>query len=109
MAVVIIARLAIVFCVNMDVIRKLLKNPAFGLIPFLVFSFLIGRVDLRLALLIAAALSATASLVVKKQSRLIYDLSLITFVISFLLSFFITPRMDEFGKFVMIEIIFVLS
>lgn len=109
MAVVIIARLSIVFCVNMDVIRKLLKNPAFGLIPFLVFSFLIGRVDLRLALLIAAALSATASLVVKKQSRLIYDLSLITFVISFLLSFFITPRMDEFGTFVLIEIIFVLS
>jgi len=66
-------------------------------------------VDLRLALLIAAALSATASLVVKKQSRLIYDLSLITFVISFLLSFFITPRMDEFGTFVLIEIIFVLS
>jgi len=54
-------------------------------------------------------LAGISFFVVKKQSRLIYDLSLITFVISFLLSFFITPRIDEFRTFVLIEIIFVLS
>ncbi|MCW1736102.1 hypothetical protein [Anaerorudis cellulosivorans] len=93
----------------MNGIRKLLKNPAFGLIPFLVFSFLVGRINLRLALLISSALAGTSFFVVKKQSRLIYDLSLITFVLSFLFSFFITPRIDEFRTFVLIEIIFVLS
>lgn len=93
----------------MNGIQKLLKNPVFGLIPFLVFSFLIGRIDFRLALLIAAALSAAAFLVVKKQSRLIYDLSFITFILSFVLSFFIPPQIDEFGTFVLIEIIFVLT
>ncbi|GEM_PF-305613 len=108
LAVVIIARLLIVFWMNMNGIQKLLKNPAFGLIPFLVFSFLIGRINLRLALLIAAALSAAAFFVVKKQSRLIYDLSFITFILSFVLSFFIPPQIDEFGTFVLIEIIFVM-
>lgn len=88
---------------------KVVKNPAFGLIPFLVFSFLIGRIDLRLALLIALGLSAMGFFVVKKQSRLIYDLSLITFILSFLLSFFIGSVIDEFRFFVLTEIIFVLS
>ncbi len=90
-------------------IHKILRNPAFGLTPLLVFSLILGLIDTRIALLIGLALSVVGYFVVKRYSRLIYDISIFTFAISLILSFFIFQRLSNFMIFIAVEIIFVLS
>ncbi len=88
-------------------IQNNLRNPAYGLVPLFVFSLLIFLIDSRLAVAISLALSLAGFFIVKKYSRLIYDISAFTFGISFLLSFTTLSLLPAFNKFVVVEIIFV--
>ena len=90
-------------------LQKILKNPAFGLIPLFVFSFLIGMIDIYVSYLIAFLLSVAGFLSVKRHSRLLYDISVITFSLSSPFIIFFGSKVDSTRFFVAVEIIFVLS
>lgn len=89
--------------------QRILKNPALGLVSMFIFSILILYVDSRIAIGIALALSIVGYIAVKKYSRLIYDISIITFVIALLFSFTIFPKLPVFNQFAIVEIIFLIS
>lgn len=93
----------------MTIIKKLLNNPALGLLPFLTLSIMAGSLDMRIALLISLSVSVIAFFIVPKPSRLIFDLSIVTFIISLILSYIIVPRLDRFSALIVIEILFVFS
>ncbi len=89
--------------------QKILRNPAFGLLPVLVFSFLIVSTNQYIAMAIGLSLSILGALVVKKYSRLIYELSVIAFLASLVLCFFMAPQLDSLRVFIVVEVTFVLS
>ena len=88
-------------------IERILRNPSFGLIPLLVFSILIYFVYSRIAVLIALSLSVIGLLLVKKNSRLIYDVSTLTFLMALLLSFTALSELPFVNKLIIVETIFV--
>lgn len=88
-------------------IERILRNPSFGLIPLLVFSILIYILYSRIAVIIALALSLIGLIVVKKNSRLIYDVSTLTFLMALLLSFTNLSALPYLNKLIIVEIIFV--
>jgi hypothetical protein len=90
-------------------IQRIIKNPAFGLIPMLVFLILVSYTDGGVATGVALLMSLLGFLAVKRQSRLIYKLSLITFAVALPLSFIFFSTMPVINRFVMVEIIFVLT
>lgn len=90
-------------------IQKILRNPAVGLIPFFIFSILILYVDSRLATGVALVLSVSGYVAVKKYSRLIYEMSIISFAIASVFSFSIFPQLPVYNQFLIVEIIFLLS
>lgn len=89
-------------------IQKITRNPAFGLMPMLLFSLLAGTIEMVAATGAALLLSLGGFLGVKKPMRLIYQISLITFAIAFFLSLFFFPSLAVINRFVVVEIIFVL-
>lgn len=90
-------------------VEKILRNPAFGLIPMLIFSVLILFTDTCIATMIALVLSIVGYIAVKKCSRLIYDISIITFGIASVLLFTTFLKLPVVNRLVIVEIIFVLS
>lgn len=90
-------------------IERILRNPSVGLIPMLLFSFLVLWIDARFAASISLALSILGFMVVKKYSRLIWDISIITFAVGVMLSFTLFDRLPVLNRFVIVEIVFVLS
>lgn len=88
-------------------IIKQLRNPAYGLIPLLVFTILLRFVETGVAMGIGLGLSLVGVFAVRKYSRMLYDISAVTFSVALLLLLFYYP-LDSFGKFVMIETIFVV-
>lgn len=90
-------------------IQRILRNPAMGLLPILVFSFLVGFVNNHVSLAIGLGLSTLGSLIIKKPSRMIYGVSAIAFAISLAFSFIIPGDFDRFRTFAFVEIFFVLS
>jgi len=93
---------------ELSFIQKISRNPAFGLIPLLLFSFLAGILEMSLATGAVLLLSLAGFLWVKKPVGLIYQISLITFFIAFILSLFFTLQ-THVNSFVIVEIIFLLS
>lgn len=93
---------------NVTFIDRLIKNPAFGLIPFLIYSFIINYVDSLVAILIAFALSLIGVLVIKRNNRLIYDASFVTFLIALILSFTSFRELPQMNKFVVLEVVFAM-
>lgn len=89
--------------------QRILKNPAFGLMSMFIFSILVLYADSRIATGIALALSVAGYIAVKKYSRLIYDISIITFIVALLFSFTVFPCLPAFNRFAIVEIIFVIS
>ena len=75
----------------------------------LVFSILVSYTDGAVATGIALLLSLLGFLTVKRQSRLIYKLSLITYGVAFPLSLFFFSTLPVINRFVVVEIIFVLA
>lgn len=90
-------------------IQKILRNPAFGLMSIFLFSFLVLWIDTRLATSICLVLAIVGYIAVKKYSRLIYDISIVTFAIAVMLSFTFFDTLPVLNRFVVVEIIFVLS
>lgn len=90
-------------------IQKILRNPAFGLMSLFVFSLLVLWIDTRLAASIGLVLAIVGYAAVKRYSRLIYDISIVTFAIAVVLSFTLFPSLPVLNRFVIVEIIFVLS
>lgn len=90
-------------------IQKYVRNPSFGLLPLLIFCFIQRANDARAAIIVALTLSLLGSFLVKKYSRLIYEISAIAFGISLLFVYLITPWLDNFHIFILVEIIFVLA
>ncbi len=80
-----------------------------GLLPILVFSFLVGHINNHVSLAIVLGLSVLGLLITKKPSRMIYGVSTIAFAIGFVLSFIIPGDFDRFRAFAFVEIFFVLS
>lgn len=89
--------------------QKVLRNPALGLMSLFIFSILVLHADLRIATATALLLSLVGNVAVKKYSRLIYDISTITFIISLLLAFTVFPLLPAVNCFVVVEVVFVLS
>ena len=86
-----------------------MRNPALGLVPLLVFSLLIRNVDIRLSSLIALALSVIGFFLVNRHSRWIYKVSIIAFTVSLVWALITFADIYYFERFVVVEIIFVLS
>lgn len=87
-------------------LERLARNPAFGLFPFFIYSFILGYIDPTLAAIIAFALSLIGALVVKSNSRLIYYVSIFTFVFAFLISFTTYRYLSLINTFIVVEVIF---
>ena len=82
------------------------RNPAFGLIPMFVFTVLIYFLDISISALLGIALSFAGTVLIKRHSRMLYDISGITFLVSIGL-YLLYPSLDVFSKFVITEIVFV--
>lgn len=94
---------------DLSILQKIGRNPSFGLIPMFIFSIIIRHMDSRIAVIIALILSLIGSYAIKKHSKLIYHVSSITFGLALLLSFSTLAGLPYFNKFVIVEVIFVLT
>ena len=97
------------FMAETSYIQKILRNPAFGLMSLFIFSLLVLWIDTRLAASIGLVLAIVGYVAVKRYSRLIYDISIVAFAIAVVLSFTLFPSLPVLNRFVIVEIIFVLS
>ena len=87
--------------------QKIMMNPALGVMPLFVFSFIpAGRHPCR-GIRRAASLYPTL-FVVKRPIRLMFDISLVTFVVALPLSFTLFTSLPLLNRFVIVEVIFVL-
>lgn len=84
-----------------------LRNPAYGLLPMLLFAVLAGLVNTLLALMLALALSLFGMLLIQKQSRLLYEVSVITFSVTILLRLLLKPIVLA-KEYMIVELVFVL-
>lgn len=89
-------------------IIKQLKNPAYGLLPMLVFTILAGFVSTWIAVGVGLVLAALGVYKVKLYSRMLYDISLISFVFALIMSM-LYPTLSGFDKFILTEVIFVTA
>lgn len=90
-------------------IRNIFKNPALGLLPLFVYSILMNFTDSWEATGIALLLSLLGYFTVSKQSRLIYGISMLTFLIGMVLSFIpFFSGLHAVNRFIVLEMIFVL-
>jgi uncharacterized membrane protein len=90
-------------------IRQIFRNPGFGLISLIVFSIIVGFTDSWVSTGIALVLSLLGYFAVRKQSRLIYGISIVAFAIALLLSFTHFAHLPALNRFVTVEIFFVLA
>ena len=89
-------------------LKNIFRNPALGLVPLFVFSILVFLMASRFAVIIALLLSLLGVLFVNKHSKILFDVSLITFIVSLILSFTTLSGLPALNKFIVVEIIFVL-
>lgn len=94
---------------NVDVFVKALNNPAFGLIPLLIFSLFNTTINTYVLLVGGLLWSFIGIFKTHKYSRYIYEISAIAFGVTLNFSYFVLPRLDSFRQFVFVEVIFVLS
>ena len=99
----------VLFMGESSFIHRITKNPAFGLIPMFVFSIVVSYADAGVAAATGLFLSLVGYYLVVRQSRLIYQLSLITFVIALPLSLLLFSSLPVINRFVIVEILFVLT
>ncbi len=78
------------------------------MMPMFVFSILVMLIDTSLSVAIALALSIVGTIAVKRCSRLIYIISIVTFSISLILSLTLFERLPLLNRFAIVEFIFVL-
>ena len=89
-------------------IIKQLRNPAYGLLPMLVFTVLAGFVSTWIAISVGMGLAIVGAFVVRTHSRMLYDISVITFAFALVMNI-LYSALGVFEKFVLVEVIFVVA
>lgn len=93
-----------------NVIKRIFHNPALGLMPYLVFSILIGHVDTLIAFAIGFVLSVTPLLFrMRKDLRVVYDVSAWSFLIAGIALFILVPDFHPEHSFILAEVSLVFS
>lgn len=93
-----------------NVFKRILTNPALGLLPYFVFSILIGQVNTILALVISFGLSILPLIFrVRAEIRILYDVSAWSFLITGIGLFFLVPDLHPQFSFILAEIVFVFA
>ena len=93
-----------------NIIKRIFSNPALGLLPYLIFSILIGQVNTLIAFAIGFILSLSPLLFgMKKEIRTIYDVSAWSFLIATLGLFLLVPDFHPQYSFILAEIVLVSS
>lgn len=93
-----------------NLLKRVYKNPALGLLPYLIFSILIGQVNTIAALAIGFALSILPLLFrMRSETRVLYDVSAWSFFISAIGLFFLVPDFHPQFSFILTEIVLVFS
>lgn len=95
---------------NNNFIKRVFTNPALGLVPYIIFSILIGQINTFLALAIGIVLSLTPLLFrMRKEIRVIYDVSAWSFIITGLSIYILVPTFQPQYSFILAEMILVFS
>mgnify|MGYP001083893519 CR=1 FL=1 len=90
--------------------NRVLTNPALGLLPYLVFSILIGQIGILYAFAVGFGLSIAPLLFrARKELRILYDISAWSFLITVLALFVIVPDFQPQRSFILAEVILVFS
>ena len=93
-----------------NVFKRIFTNPALGLIPYLVFSILIGQVNTFAAFAVGFGLSILPLLLrMHSEIRVLYDISAWSFLISAICLSFLVPDLHPQFSFILAEIVFVFS
>ncbi|MDD2474300.1 MAG: hypothetical protein PHI32_00090 [Dysgonamonadaceae bacterium] len=93
-----------------NVIKRILTNPALGLVPYFIFSILIGQLNTIVALAIGFLLSILPLLFrMRSELRVLYDISAWSFVITALGVLFLVPDLHPQMTFILSEIVLVSS
>lgn len=93
-----------------NVLKRIYRNPAMGLIPYFVFSILIGQINTIVAFAIGFALSILPLLFrMRSETRVLYDVSAWSFLISGIGLFFLVPDLHPQFSFILSEIVLVFS
>lgn len=91
-------------------IKRVFSNPALGLLPYLVFSVLIGQVDTLYAYAVGFGLSVVPFVFrIRKEFRILYDISALSFFVAFLLLFVLLPDFQPKLSFILAEVVLLLS
>lgn len=90
--------------------KRIFTNPALGLIPYLVFSILIGQINTIAAIAIGLGLSLLPLVFnMRAQIRVLYDISAWSFLITSIGLVFLVPDLHPQFSFILSEIVFVSS
>lgn len=93
-----------------NIIKRIFANPALGLMPYLIFSILIGQINTLLAFGIGFLLSVLPLLFgMRKEMRVLYDVSAWSFLIAALGLYFLVPDFNPQYSFILAEISLVFS
>lgn len=87
---------------------KQLRNPAYGLIPMLLFTILVAFIKPWVAMVAGLGIALVGVSNVKLHSRMLYDISVITFVFALVMEMMF-PSLDNFDKYILTEVIFVVA
>lgn len=91
-------------------IKRVLKNPALGLLPYLIFSILIGQIGVLYAFAVGFGLSVAPLLFRRrKELRILFDISALSFLIAALGLFLIVPGFEPQRSFILAEVALVFS
>ena len=93
-----------------NLFKRILTNPALGLLPYFVFSILIGQVNTILALALSFCLSILPLIFrVRAEIRILYDVSAWSFLITGIGLIFLVPDFHPQFSFLLAEIVFVFT
>ena len=91
-------------------LKRIFSNPALGLIPYLVFSILIGEINTIAAFAIGLGLSLLPlALRMRSEIRVLYDVSAWSFLIAAIGLLFLVPDFHPQFSFILAEIVLVSS
>ena len=91
-------------------IKRVLTNPALGLLPYLIFSILIGQIGALYAFAVGFGLSIAPLLFrTRKELRILFDVSALSFLVGALGLFFIVPDFQPQYSFILAEVTLVFS
>lgn len=91
-------------------VKRILTNPALGLLPYFVFSVLITQIGVLYAFAIGFGLSVLPLVFrVRKEFRILYDISAVSFLIATFGLLVLVPGLQPQRSFILAEVVFVAS